>query len=248
MRVLAKKRHMVIVAPLMRKRRRASTTTRMVIDADGTYLGKYLSNHIHTRRILGEVLLQARQSRLPVFKTKYANVGVQVTTVTFPRGARRPQWRRHRVQPVEDRHPDCQILSSSSRHAVANAYFVGAINAWGRRPVEHRRVLRAELFLRPARTSSSLASRKTELITAELDLDRSRVRNVWQFYRDRRPETYGGFMRVSERTAKYDVECERGGAIRDGDLCVHVLRPRYPLARSPECRVASAQATTAATA
>jgi len=32
---------------------------------------------------------------------------------------------------------------------------------------------------------------KTELITAELDLDMiEEVRRVWQFYRDRRPETY----------------------------------------------------------
>ena len=38
---------------------------------------------------------------------------------------------------------------------------------------------------------------QTELITAELDLDKIReVRNVWQFYRDRRPETYGGLTKL----------------------------------------------------
>ena len=38
---------------------------------------------------------------------------------------------------------------------------------------------------------------KTELITADLDLDKIReVRNVWQFYRDRRPETYGGLVKL----------------------------------------------------
>ena len=38
---------------------------------------------------------------------------------------------------------------------------------------------------------------KTELVTAELDLDKIReVRNVWQFYRDRRPETYSGLVRL----------------------------------------------------
>ncbi len=36
-----------------------------------------------------------------------------------------------------------------------------------------------------------------ELITAELDLDMIReVRNVWQFFRDRRPETYGGLVKL----------------------------------------------------
>jgi beta-ureidopropionase len=38
---------------------------------------------------------------------------------------------------------------------------------------------------------------RDELVTAELDLDQIReVRNVWQFYRDRRPETYGGIARL----------------------------------------------------
>jgi beta-ureidopropionase len=34
-------------------------------------------------------------------------------------------------------------------------------------------------------------------VTAELDLDQIReVRNVWQFYRDRRPETYVGLTKL----------------------------------------------------
>jgi len=38
---------------------------------------------------------------------------------------------------------------------------------------------------------------RDELITAELDLDQIReVRNVWQFYRDRRPETYVGLSKL----------------------------------------------------
>jgi beta-ureidopropionase len=38
---------------------------------------------------------------------------------------------------------------------------------------------------------------RDELITAELDLDKIReVRNVWQFFRDRRPETYGGLVKL----------------------------------------------------
>jgi beta-ureidopropionase len=38
---------------------------------------------------------------------------------------------------------------------------------------------------------------RDELVTAELDLDQIReVRNVWQFYRDRRPETYSGLTKL----------------------------------------------------
>ena len=47
-------------------------------------------------------------------------------------------------------------------------------------------------FCDPRGQILTTASRdKTELITAELDFDKIReVRNTWQFYRDRRPETY----------------------------------------------------------
>ena len=40
----------------------------------------------------------------------------------------------------------------------------------------------------------AVASRdKDELLVADIDLDQvQEVRNVWQFYRDRRPESYGG--------------------------------------------------------
>ena len=38
---------------------------------------------------------------------------------------------------------------------------------------------------------------KDELITADLDLDMiEEVRRTWQFYRDRRPETYEGMVRL----------------------------------------------------
>jgi N-carbamoylputrescine amidase len=38
---------------------------------------------------------------------------------------------------------------------------------------------------------------RDELVIADVDLDVIReVRNVWQFYRDRRPETYGGLCEL----------------------------------------------------
>jgi N-carbamoylputrescine amidase len=42
----------------------------------------------------------------------------------------------------------------------------------------------------------AVASRdKDELLVADIDLDQiQEVRNVWQFYRDRRPESYGGIV------------------------------------------------------
>ena len=82
-------------------------------------------------------------------------------------------------------------------HAVANAYFVGAINRVGHeQPWDIGEFYGQSYFCDPRGRIVAEASRdKTELVTAELNLDQIReVRNTWQFYRDRRPETYGGLV------------------------------------------------------
>jgi len=84
-------------------------------------------------------------------------------------------------------------------HAVANAYFVGAINRVGyEAPWNIGEFYGQSYFCDPRGQFLAQGSRdKTELITAELDLDKIReVRNVWQFYRDRRPETYEGLTKL----------------------------------------------------
>src|ERR687892_743211 len=80
-------------------------------------------------------------------------------------------------------------------HAVANAFFVGAINRGGHE--DPRRIgefYGQSYFCNPRGQIVAEAARdRDELITAELDLDQIReVRNVWQFYRDRRPGSYSG--------------------------------------------------------
>ena len=69
-----------------------------------------------------------------------------------------------------------------SSPTVANAYVVGAINRVG---------VEAPLNL------ATRSRDKTELITAEIDLDRIReVRHVWQFLRDRRAARYEALVRL----------------------------------------------------
>ena len=67
MREYARKHGMVIVVPIYEEEMTGVYyNTAAVIDADGTYLGKYRKNpHSAGRRLLGEVLLQAGQPRLP---------------------------------------------------------------------------------------------------------------------------------------------------------------------------------------
>jgi N-carbamoylputrescine amidase len=78
-------------------------------------------------------------------------------------------------------------------HAVANGYFVGAINRVGHElPWDIGEFYGTSYFCDPRGQIVAEGSRdKDELIMADLDFDMIReVRNVWQFFRDRRPETY----------------------------------------------------------
>jgi N-carbamoylputrescine amidase len=78
-------------------------------------------------------------------------------------------------------------------HAVANGYFIGAINRVGHeQPWDIGEFYGKSYFCNPRGKIIAQASRDSdELVIADLDLDQIReVRNVWQFFRDRRPETY----------------------------------------------------------
>jgi beta-ureidopropionase len=207
MQQLAKKHQMVIVVPLYEE----ETTgiyynTAAVIDADGTYLGKYRKNHIpHCAPGFWEKFyFRPGNLGYPVFKTKYADVGVYICYDRhFPEGAR--ELGLNGAEIVFN--PSATVAGLSEylwkleqpAHAVANAFFVGAINRVGTEaPWNIGEFYGQSYFCDPRGQFVAQASRdKTELITAEIDLDKIReVRNVWQFYRDRRPETYGGLTKL----------------------------------------------------
>jgi beta-ureidopropionase len=207
MQELAKKHRMVIVVPLYE----VETTgvyynTAAVIDADGTYLGKYRKNHIpHTAPGFWEKFyFKPGNLGYPVFKTKYADIGVYICYDRhFPEGAR--ELGLNGAEIVFN--PSATVAGLSEylwkleqpAHAVANAYFVGAINRVGTEaPWNIGEFYGQSYFCNPRGQIIAQGSRdKTELITAELDLDQIReVRNVWQFYRDRRPETYDGLVKL----------------------------------------------------
>jgi N-carbamoylputrescine amidase len=92
-------------------------------------------------------------------------------------------------------------------HAVANGYFVGAINRVGKeKPWSIGEFYGKSYFCNPRGKIIVQASRnKDEVVVADLDLDMiSEVRKVWQFFRDRRPETYGALTAQSVTAAAAD--------------------------------------------
>jgi N-carbamoylputrescine amidase len=205
MQEVAKRHNMVIVVPIYEEESPGVYyNTAAVIDADGKYLGKYRKNHIpHVAPGFWEKFyFKPGNLGYPVFETQYAKVGVYICYDRhFPEGAR--ELGLNGAEIVFN--PSATVAGLSEylwkleqpAHAVANAYFVGAINRVGHeQPWDIGEFYGQSYFCDPRGQFLVNASRdKTELVTAELDLDKIReVRNIWQFYRDRRPETYGGLV------------------------------------------------------
>ncbi len=201
MQELAKRHSMVIVVPIYEEESPGVYyNTAAVIDADGTYLGKYRKNHIpHVAPGFWEKFyFKPGNLGYPVFDTAYAKVGVYICYDRhFPEGARALGLNGAEIV----FNPSATVAGLSEylwkleqpAHAVANAYFVGAINRVGHeQPWDIGEFYGQSYFCDPRGQFLASASRdKTELITAELDFDKIReVRNTWQFFRDRRPETY----------------------------------------------------------
>ncbi|MNW54873.1 C-N hydrolase family amidase [compost metagenome] len=78
--------------------------------------------------------------------------------------------------------------------AVANEYYVGAINRVGFEELGSNDFYGTSYFVSPegAFVGETADAYEEELVVRDLDLDLlTEVRNRWQFYRDRRPDAYG---------------------------------------------------------
>jgi beta-ureidopropionase len=200
MQELAKKHEMVIVVPLYEKAMRGVYyNSAAVIDADGSYLGKYRKQHIpQTSGFWEKYYFKPGDGGYPVFETRYANVGVYICYDRhFPEGARCLGLNGADIV----FNPSATVAGLSQylwkleqpAHAVANGYYVGAINRVGTEaPWNIGKFYGSSYFVNPRGQIIAEASEDNdELVVADLDLSMiDEVRNLWQFYRDRRPEAY----------------------------------------------------------
>ena len=206
MQETAQKYSMVIIVPLYEvESTGVYYNTAAVIDADGTYLGKYRKNHIPqvAPGFWEKYYFRPGNLGYPVFQTKYAKVGVYICYDRhFPEGARALGLAGAEIV----FNPSATVAGLSEylwkleqpAHAVANGYFVGAINRVGREePWNIGEFYGQSYFCDPRGKMLAEAMRdRDELVIADLDLDVIKeVRNIWQFYRDRRPDTYGGLVK-----------------------------------------------------
>jgi beta-ureidopropionase len=206
MQEYAKKYSMVIVVPLYeREQAGVYYNTAAVIDADGKYLGKYRKNHIPQVNpgFFEKFYFRPGNMGYPVFQTAYAKVGVYICYDRhFPEGARALGLNGAEIV----LNPSATVAGLSQylwkleqpAHAVANGYYVGAINRVGTEaPWSIGKFYGSSYFVDPRGSFLVTASEdKSELVTADLNLDViEEVRRTWQFFRDRRPETYESLVK-----------------------------------------------------
>jgi beta-ureidopropionase len=205
MQEYAKKYQMVIIVPVYEKEQAGVLyNTAAVIDADGTYLGKYRKNHIpHTGGFWEKYFFKPGNLGYPVFQTKYAKVGVYICYDRhFPDGARCLGLNGAEIvyNPSATTVGQSQYLWKLEQpaHAVANGYFMGCINRVGEeKPWNLGRFYGTSYFVNPLGQIIAEASENNdELLVTEFDLDLiDEVRSKWQFFRDRRPETYNEIVK-----------------------------------------------------
>jgi len=197
----AKRLGMVLIVPIYElEQTGVYYNAAAVIDADGSYLGKYRKSHIpHCEPGFWEKFyFKPGNLGYPVFETAVGKIGVYICYDRhFPEGARCLGLNGAEIV----FNPSATVAGLSEylwkleqpAHAVANGYFVGAINRVGvEKPWEIGEFYGHSYFCNPRGEIVAEASRdQDELVVADLDLDQIReVREVWQFYRDRRPESY----------------------------------------------------------
>ncbi len=207
MQKLARRYRMVLIVPVYEvEMTGVYYNTAAVIDADGRYLGKYRKHHIpHCYPGFWEKFyFTPGNSGYPVFETRYARVGVYICYDRhFPEGARILGLNGAEIV----YNPSATVAGLSEylwqleqpSHAVANGYFIAAINRVGHeRPWDIGEFYGKSYFCNPRGQVVAQAGRdKDELLVADLNLDEiQQVRTTWQFFRDRRPETYGEITRT----------------------------------------------------
>jgi N-carbamoylputrescine amidase len=201
MQNVAEETNMVLIVPVHEEEGRGLYyNTAAVIDADGSYLGKYRKTHLpQVDGFWEKFYFRPGNLGYPVFDTAVGKVGVYICYDRhFPEGARMLGLNGAEIVfiPSATSRGLSQHLwkIEQTSHAIANGYFVGTINRVGiEKEFGSNDYYGQSYFCTPRGEFVGEVGHafEEELIVRDLNMDLIKeVRNVWQFYRDRRPEAY----------------------------------------------------------
>jgi len=202
MREVAREHGIVLIVPWYEEEQPGVYyNTACVIERDGTVLGKYRKTHIPQVGPCFWEKFYFKPGNLgyPVFDTSVGKVGLIICYDRhFPEVARELG-----IKGAEIVFNPSATVESLSRylweleqpaHAVANGFWMAASNRVGvEAPLNPAKFYGSSYFCSPrGKIIAQASDSEDEVLVADLDLDEIReVRNTWQFFRDRRPETYG---------------------------------------------------------
>ena len=195
---LARELGVVIVAPIFESvDRSVYYNSAAVIDADGSLLGVYRKTHIPLNTIFYEKLyFKPGNLGYPVFNTRFGKVGILICHDRhYPEGARALALNGAEFLLIPSATPDKSLSvrvweKELCAHAIFNEYFVAGLNRVG--PEGKFVYYGRSVIFDPAGELLAQAGPDEEILVADCDLDLiTKRRRAWQFYRDRRPDTYG---------------------------------------------------------
>ena len=202
MREVAREHGIVLIVPWYEEEQPGVYyNTACVIERDGTIVGKYRKTHIpHVGPCFWEKFyFKPGNLGYPVWETSVGRLGLIICYDRhFPEVARELGLKGAEL--VFNPSATVQSLSrylwelEQPAHAVANGFWIAASNRVGiEAPLNEHMFYGSSYFCSPrGKIIAQASERDDEVLVADLDLDEIReVRNTWQFFRDRRPETYG---------------------------------------------------------
>jgi beta-ureidopropionase len=202
MREVAREHRIVLIVPWYEEEQPGVYyNTACVIERDGTILGKYRKTHIpHVGPCFWEKFyFKPGNLGYPVWDTSVGRIGLIICYDRhFPEVARELGLKGAEL--VFNPSATVESLSrylwelEQPAHAVANGFWIAASNRVGvEAPLNNNKFYGSSYFCSPrGKIIAQASDSDDEVLVADLDLDEIReVRNTWQFFRDRRPETYG---------------------------------------------------------
>ena len=210
---VAKETGVVIIASLFEKRTQGLYhNTTAVIDADGTYLGKYRKMHIPDDPAYFEKFyFTPGDLGYKVFETKFAKIGVLICwDQWYPEASRLTSlmgaeilffptaigWATSQDEATNtEQYNAWQTIQRS--HAIANGVHVVSVNRVGFEQDAAMKFWGGSFVSNPFGTLLSKASHDNEeVVVTEIDLDKTdSYRTHWPFLRDRRIDSYGEIVK-----------------------------------------------------
>ena len=196
MMALAAEIEAALVVPLFEEDDNFFYNTAVVIDADGTFLGRYRKTHIpYAKTYREKYYFKPGNTGFPVFSTRFAKIGVYICYDRhFPEGARALGKNGAEIVfiPSATGGRSKQYWHIEQRgHAIANGYFVATSNRVGKESTGPNEFYGHSYFCDPYGRILSEAGEEEEVLIADIDLSSLRATHVdMPFWRDRRPETY----------------------------------------------------------